>query len=249
MTLKTILLKHIQLFTTDLNESNRRQSSRPEVKIKTRYSLVTLSRYASDYWEDFETNKIIYPDIVRVPQFAWDESKSFLANTLYLIPTDNKFLLGFLNSKILFWFYQQLSPQIRGGFVRYIAQYVQELPIPETTDWQQDLIAKIVEYILHLKPQVDETNAQGNLIISYFEQIIDALAYELYLAEEIHAAGKEFFAPLLRENLPNIDDIEGDKSAKIKQIFERLFNQDHIIRQNIVSLDTIENVRIIEGKA
>ncbi len=91
----------------------------------------------SAYWQEFETNKIVYPDIVIKPQFAWDESKSFLGNTLYLIPTNEKFLLCFLNSKLLFWFYLQISPQIRGGYVRYIGQYVEQIPIPKIKEKDQ----------------------------------------------------------------------------------------------------------------
>lgn len=158
------------------------------------------------------------------------------------------FVLALLNSKLCDFIYQQITQEEGRVFAQVKSQNIRKLYIPNATDEQQNLIGKIVEYILHLKPNIDETDAQGKLIISYLEQIIDALAYELYLGEEIHPAGKEFFAPLLHENLPNIEDITGDKTAEIKSIFERLFNREHLIRQNIYFLDTIESVRIIEGK-
>ncbi|MEK7831439.1 MAG: hypothetical protein AAB401_10165, partial [Acidobacteriota bacterium] len=76
-----------------------------------------------------------------------------------------------------------------------------------------------------------------------------ALVYELYLPDEIHTAGKEFFAPLAAERLPALAEIKGDKLTGLRQIFERLSRKDHVIRQNLSTLETIESVRIIEGKA
>ena len=237
---------------------------------------------ACKYWSEFDNSKIIYPDIVQTPQFTFDKDNYFLANTLYLIPMSENWLVGLLNSKALFWFYQQISPKIRGGFVRYIAQYVEQIPIPQAAPKQQELIGKLVDYILFAKAALSEPSAVaggssvGNtgatagenpsatadgsdrkavndsrdaLMISYYEQIIDALCYELYLADEIHKAEKYFFAPLAAENLPAISEIKGNKLAELRRIFERLFDRQSVIRQNIFFLDTIESVRIIEGKA
>lgn len=53
----------------------------------------------------------------------------------------------------------------------------------------------------------------------------------------------------MAERLPAMDTIKGDKLAALRQIFERLFDRDHLLRQNIFFLDTIESIRIIEGKA
>lgn len=107
----------------------------------------------------------------------------------------------------------------------------------------------LVDYLLFLKAKTDEGSSRDQLIISYFEQLIDAMVYELYLTEEIHQSGRKFFEPLMAERLPALDKIKGDKLAALRSIFERLFDRDHIIRQNIFFLDTIESVRIIEGKA
>jgi hypothetical protein len=83
----------------------------------------------------------------------------------------------------------------------------------------------------------------------YFEQIIDALVMELYLPEELHEHDKYFMRHLLQENLPNIDEIKGDKMAELRQIFHRLFDRDHPIRNNIYFLRNLEIVKIIRGQA
>jgi hypothetical protein len=53
----------------------------------------------------------------------------------------------------------------------------------------------------------------------------------------------------MAQRLPAMDAIKGDKLAALGHIFERLFDRDHLLRQNTFFLDTIESIRIIEGKA
>ena len=92
-------------------------------------------------------------------------------------------------------------------------------------------------------------SADDQLMLSYFEQIIDAAVMELYLPEELHAGEKYFMRHLLQENLPNIDKIKGDKMTELRVIFRRLFDRDHPIRTNIYFLGNLDIVKIIRGEA
>jgi adenine-specific DNA-methyltransferase len=128
------------------------------------------------YFEEFETPKIVYPDIARAPQFLWDDSKSYLGNTAYFIPTDEFWLVGLLNSRALWWFYGTITSSIRGGFVRYFSQYIEQLPIPTATDAQKALIIERAQKILAAPDSPD---------VPQLEAEIDRLVYELYgLTEE-----------------------------------------------------------------
>ena len=100
------------------------------------------------YYEEFERPKIIYPDIAQSSKFSWDESKAFLGNTAYIIPTDEVWLVGLLNSDLIWWYYRNISSIIRGGFVRFIAQYMETIPIPVATDAQKAPIIKRTRAIL-----------------------------------------------------------------------------------------------------
>ena len=127
---------------------------------------------ACAYWQEFEQPKIIYPDIAHGPEFAFDDKDYYLTNTLYLLPTEQLWLLGLLNSKVIFWFYTKTSTQIRGGFVRFIAQYVSQIPIPTNTNPKP--IETLVDQILAAKcakPAAD---------VSAMEREIDRLVYDLY---------------------------------------------------------------------
>jgi type I restriction-modification system DNA methylase subunit len=201
------------------------------------------------YWKEFQSPKIVYQDIARFFGMAWDDTGAYLGNTCYFIPNAEKWMLGILLSSAMKFYVQKTLGSGEGGFIRLFSIHVRKFPIPSLTAEQKHLLSRLVDYILFLKEFLSAETRSGQLIISYFEQLVDAVVYELYLTDEMHEAGKQFFGPLAAEGLPALDDMQGDKLAGLRHIFERLFDRDHIIRQNIFFLDTIESVRIIEGKA
>ena len=156
-----------------LKRFEERLKARPEVE-QRRVPWYALSRYASDYWQEFEKFKIVYPDIAVSPQFAYDERGAYGGNTMYIVPTEEMWLLGLLNSKAVFWFYTKTSTQIRGGFVRFIAQYVSQIPIPPIKPAQKASISKIVNQILATK------RANLDADVSDLENEIDQIVYLLY---------------------------------------------------------------------
>jgi type I restriction-modification system DNA methylase subunit len=205
-------------------------------------------------------SKILVPDIADRASFAIDEEGQYAFTSGYGITLKDdvgespKYILGLLNSKLLDFYWKKVSTPLRGGFFRYFTQFIKQLPI-RTINFSDSLEVKhhqlmvtLVDYILFLKANTSEGDSRDQLIVSYFEQLVDALVYELYLPDEIHTAGKQFFAPLIAEQLPALDEIKGDKLETLRRIFERLYDRNHVIRKNIFFLDTIESVRFIEGK-
>ena len=159
---------HLSKFRDDLEK-------RPEVK-EGRYKWYALSRWAAKYYHSFEEDKIIYPDIAKFTKFSWDENKYFLGNTAYIIPTTEKWLLGLLNSTIMWWRYTHISSTIRGGFVRFISQYMALLPVALPSKYHKDKIVMLVDKIL--------LTSDNNKRVS-IEQEIDARVAHLYnLTEE-----------------------------------------------------------------
>lgn len=205
------------------------------------------------YWEEFEHPKIVYQDIARYFGMAWDDSGAYLANTCYFIPSAEKWMLGVLLSSAMKFYVQKTLGSEEGGFIRLFSIHVGKFPVPDTTSHQRILLTRIVDYILFLMAQKadgegDLSNSRDQLMIRYFEQLIDGMVYELFLVDELHEARKYFFKPLEQETLPDIGDIRDKKVDGLRRIFERLFDRNHVVRQNIFFLDTLESVRIIEGK-
>ncbi|ODS37666.1 MAG: hypothetical protein A7315_13255 [Candidatus Altiarchaeales archaeon WOR_SM1_79] len=129
-------------------------------KLKKEHGDAKWFEYADPRsFEQFESTKIITPDISTNNRFALDYENSYSLNTSYVIDLDNfshdpKYLLGLLNSSPLEFFFKQISPFISGGYYRYISQYLEKLPIklPKTPEEKKkaNQITKKVNEILEL---------------------------------------------------------------------------------------------------
>ena len=203
--------------------------------------------------ERFAQPKLVCPDTYNHQTFAVDTSGYYYGNTSYLIPTDETWLCGLLNSRTVEWFYSQVSNQLTIDYLRARSGYIQQIPIPDLTSTQKTLIAKLVDYLIYLQQQPtinskDLKHARDRIMLGYFERVIDGLVYEAYLPEDLHKGDKHFFQPLLDEQLPSYEEIEGDKMTALRDIFELLYERTHLVRRNLYYLDSVKAVRIIEGK-
>jgi hypothetical protein len=83
------------------------------------------------YYLDFEKLKIVFPDIAKNCNFALDEERNYTANTSYIIPIEEsqKHLVSLLNASLTEFFYRSISSSIRGGYMRFIYQWVTQIPI------------------------------------------------------------------------------------------------------------------------
>jgi len=86
-----------------------------------------------NYWEDFSKQKIIYPDISEKLNFQIIEEEIYFNNTIYFITSETEdldYLLKFLNSNLIDWYYKTLSVQLGEKAVRMFTIYVLNIPIP-----------------------------------------------------------------------------------------------------------------------
>lgn len=150
---------------------------------------------ACDYYAYLELPKLIFPDICKAPRFMLDMSGTYLANTAYCLGTDDRYLLGVLNSR-LFWFaisHISIPFGVRAGEYRYrlIYQYMEKMPIrvinPKDKNDRiaHDDIVKLVEKMLALHQQLAaaKTPQDTNILqrqIDATDKQIDQLVYQLY---------------------------------------------------------------------
>ncbi|MGD0172872.1 MAG: TaqI-like C-terminal specificity domain-containing protein [Anaerolineales bacterium] len=143
------------------------------------------------YYDLLRKPKIIYASVAQRGTFVLDEEGTFVDKTCYFIPSDDKYLLGLLNSKMMFYYFASLAVQRRGGYFEYLTQYVVQLPIrsinnSNVTDKSlNDKMVALVDQMLDLhKRQAEAIDAteQERLqrVIDSTDQQIDALVYELY---------------------------------------------------------------------
>ncbi|MFL0684185.1 MAG: class I SAM-dependent DNA methyltransferase [Algoriphagus aquaeductus] len=134
---------------------------------------------ACDYYEEFEKEKIMLPDISNKAEALMDSKGMYSVNTAYIIPKADKYLLALINSSLVHFFYSNLTSTIRGGYLRFIRQYLAQIPIIEPSSQVREMIVSLVDQTIETKKQ-DPTSD-----ISTLEAEIDQLVYELYgLSEE-----------------------------------------------------------------
>ncbi len=120
------------------------------------------------FYVEFHKPKIVYPDIAKRPEFAYDVTGAYGGNTLYILPTDELYLLGILNSSVVASFYSQISSTIRGDYLRFIATYMEQVPIPSPTAAQRAAIEALVRKLLEAEgqgPRVAEWEAELNALV------------------------------------------------------------------------------------
>jgi hypothetical protein len=179
--------------------------------------------------------------------FAYDNTGEYigLTDTTVIFDTNQeislKYLLALLNSSLLTFRYKAIETSIG------------QLPIVLADKRTQQRFITLVDYIIYLKQQPfyhskDLRYAQDSLMVSFFEQIIDGMVYELYFPEDLHQENKYFLDVLGKENLPPFKKIKGDKMSTLRTIFDKLFDREHRIRHNVFFLDSLPLIRIVEGK-
>ncbi|MFP6182935.1 Eco57I restriction-modification methylase domain-containing protein [Helicobacter pylori] len=150
-----------------------------------RYEWYCLQRWAANYLQDFEKEKIVYGEIVQEPRFYLDNGECELgyfyaeATSFILTGEHLRYLLGMLHSKLITFAFKTFYAG--GGLgesgYRYKKAFIERLPIPQITEKNQELADKITDgakQILALKEKDPKANTQG------LEKEIDALVYQLY---------------------------------------------------------------------
>jgi hypothetical protein len=152
---------------------------------------------ACDYYSEFKKPKMMLPDISLRGNFMLDpDGIYYCVNTAYIISIDDKYLLGILNSNLTTFIYGQLSSSYRGGYLRFIYQYLVRLPIhainfADPVDAARHArMVGLVESMLSLHKQAGTARLpqEKEMIqrqIESTDRQIDRLVYELYgLTEE-----------------------------------------------------------------
>lgn len=184
-------------------------------------------RFNVDEWYQFGrkqgiaeggTTKLLAPDISLGGNFSIDEGGAFYTTTtLYgYIKHDHvwesyNFLLGIMNSKVL-WFYLRNSGSVlANGYFRYKPAYLQNFPVPEVSRGHEVILSTLVEHLLQHKAG----EAPGLVVGQFFEDLIDACVMECYFRE--HMADRDLL--FLDELAPHLAGIYPDANERKKRAF------------------------------
>jgi len=193
----------------------------------------------------FNSPKIVFKGMFSNSEFALDTRGIYFIGFSFssIISKNNsyslRYLLSILNSSFgNHWF--SLNGKQRGIGYDIGVLKLRQFPVKNCSSAKQIYFEIVVDY---LATNLLQTNHK--LQYAFFEEIIDGLVYELYFHEEIKAANKEILKHL-GELKPITDDMsDEEKLAVIQSEFERLYDPKHPVRNNLETLDSVEEVRII----
>ena len=150
---------------------------------------------ACDYYGLFEQPKIVYPDIAKESRMTIDYNGLYFGNTVYFIPIEDLYLLGVLNSSLIFHYFKRNATVIgdadKSGRLRWFSQDVLKLPIrkidfSKTSDKQMhNKIIQMVKCMLDLtkKRSMSRSEKDKELLqrqIDATDREIDRIVYKLY---------------------------------------------------------------------
>jgi type I restriction-modification system DNA methylase subunit len=120
-----------------------------------RYEWYALQRCAASYYEEFDKPKIVWGNLSKRSSFALDEKNGFYVNApACILPTNSRYVLGILNSKLMSYFLKSICAQRQGGFIEQKPVYVSQVPIKKPTKEQEIEITRYVERILQLNEKL-----------------------------------------------------------------------------------------------
>lgn len=125
-----------------------------------------------NYYHAFESEKIITPDISKRNNFAYDEGKYFCLDACFMIGIKKDqekgleksrqslmYLLGILNSKVVEFYFKQISTFVLARHYRYKIEYLEPLPIVGIKDTNKTLAEDITRIVNHILQLNDKSNA------------------------------------------------------------------------------------------
>ena len=143
------------------------------------------------YLEEFEKDKIVWTPVNGVYSFAFVEAGYYFNNSIFMITDRNndidklKYLLAVLNT-VTVKLGSLITPLTNVGKYAYGSkEFMQNIPIPETSKENQDKLVKLVDHIINLKKKLIQIkNPNESKItqrrIEAIEKQIDAIVYSLY---------------------------------------------------------------------
>ena len=191
------------------------------------------------YMEDFEKEKIVWGNLALSCQFALADAGTYICAPSPLISGGDRYLLAILNSKVADFYIRSFGVSRSGGYFEYKPMFVKKLPVPQIHIDKMEPFQVIADYVIFA------TKKSKILEAAFFEQLIDGMVYELYFPDEIKASKKDILL-YVGELEPLTNEMrEVEKLAVVKRQFDRLYDPNHPVRNNIETLDSVNVVRTI----
>lgn len=179
---------HLFSFKTQLENRNKTETG-------IRYEWYALQRCANTYYEEFEKEKIVWGNLSITNPFTIDFASSFINAPACLLNTNDRYLLGVMNSKLSWYFLKVISAERQGGYLEAKPIYVSQIPIFKMSgnnSKENSIHEKITTYVsesLSIQKELSLTKTDSDKKhlehkSELLDKQIDALVYQLYGLDE-----------------------------------------------------------------
>ena len=141
------ILQHLEQFKIELTpKKNKEQAVGRKMGNYEWYEIQDITKY----YKEFEKPKIIWGNLTIRSSFTLDETNGYVNAPACILPTNSKYVLGILNSKLMSYFLKSICAERQGGFIEQKPVYVSQVPIKKPTEVQEIEITEYVEKMLQL---------------------------------------------------------------------------------------------------
>ncbi len=209
---------------------------------------------ACDYYSEFAKPKIMYQKFQVKPCFIYDEQGLYCNDSMWIIPTENKALLGVLNSKMGWWLITKYCTQIQNG-CQLIWKYFGQIPIPNIDSSE---LTELVETML------DRTSVHQARTRSFLKYLSSKFSIENF-TKKLENWSELDFSNFLKElnigikksgsnKLSKSDEMEWmelfeTKKTEVQALKTLIVNTDNEINKLVYELYGLneEEIKIVEG--
>jgi Eco57I restriction-modification methylase/TaqI-like C-terminal specificity domain len=220
-------------------------SARNQEETGKRYEWYAMQRFGSDYWQEFEKEKIMYPNMTAFRPFLYDTSGFFSNDKSFIISgvsSTLKYLIALLNSWLFDFAFKDRFPELLGGTRELRKVFFELLPIPKIPESDQKPFETLVDYIIFAKANALETE------VKFFESVIDVMVYGLYFEESMKKADC-----YINDEVANLVkpfgkyDSDEFKAEYIKTM-HNVMNEEKAIKRGLVFSRNVPEVEVISGE-
>lgn len=241
--------------TSDLNLLLDRQQLENRAIIKE--GIVNGSKKWFEYQQvnkklDFENEFIVYPNVSLGSNFTLSRG-NIIDMTGFIIPTNSKYLLTILNSKVLYFLMELYAISRRGGYLEYKTQYISKLPIKQISEIEQKPFIEKANQMLSLNKTLEDISTKFERTCERKFENLNLTKklqdwYNLSYADFIKELSKQKIKLSLSEEAEWADYFDQEKS-KALEIQSKISSTDKEIDQMVYELYGLseEEIRIVEN--
>jgi hypothetical protein len=201
---------------------------------------------AGSKWAFWSSPKIVIAGMTKKIEAVFVKEPLGLGVGVYAIfdwgKHNPQYITALLNSKYLSYYMtiKYKDKHLAGGYLAINKSTIEGLPFIECNS--ENVFNALVDYIIFLNSNLKESPINefvpNSHIIQLFEEVIDALVYELYFDEDFKKAGISFMK-FAERDFKRIDGKNEKEAIKIiRDAYQKLREKDNEIRQNLKLMDT-----------